>query len=265
MIPPSSERISRELNLDESSWHNWSEFLSLIFSCLIIISRATTIRPRLPVAFCSSTPFSLSIYISFSTHLSTPRLCSILEKLPRGASLFWLPYFSDSNRPPCLPRFLPFYPFSSSLSPHPPFHKLRRPSLPSWPAYWGPSVFTLVTFSAPRALSQPVTLSLIQHVVPASETPPRSSSSPISATPGERYFSRSLVRICALISTCALPQEGWKLRVCVWPSFIDRPISTSSRGNTTAVVGVTEQRLVREIFPSMERCLGMPVRLRLPR
>lgn len=177
---------------------------------------------------------SPSIYISFSIHLPSilparqpfppPKLCPVLRgKLLRGASLFWLPYFTDSDRPPCLPRFLPFYPFSSSLSPRPPFHKLPRPSLSSWPAYRGPlSLYSRYILGPSCFIPSCVTLSLIQHVVPASETP-RSSSSPISlATPGEQYFSRSLVRIRALISTCALPEKGRNfVYVCGLVSSID--------------------------------------------
>lgn len=63
--------------------------------------------------------------------LATPGLCSVLRgKLLRGASLFWLPYFTDSKRPPCSSYYLPFYPFSS-LSLHPPFRKFPHPSLSS--------------------------------------------------------------------------------------------------------------------------------------
>lgn len=101
--------------------------------------------------------------ISFSIHLPSilparqpfppPKLCPVLRrKLLRGASLFWLPYFTDSDRPPCLPRSLPFYPFSSSLSPRPPFHKLPRPSLSSWPAYRGPLQSLLSLHSRPLVL-----------------------------------------------------------------------------------------------------------------
>lgn len=219
---------------------------------------------------------SPSIYISFSIHLPSilparqpfppPKLCPVLRgKLLRGASLFWLPYFTHSDRPPCLPRFLPFYPFSSSLSPRPPFHKLPRPSLSSWPAYRGPlSLYSRYILGPSCFIPSCVTLSLIQHVVPASETPPRSSSSPIS-----RYPRRAVLFTFACANSRAnfdlrITREGQKLRVCMWPSFIDRLISTSSWGNATAVV-VMEQRLVRAIYPSTERRLGMSVRLRLPR
>lgn len=72
--------------------------------------------------------------------LSPPhcKLRSVLRKLLRRASLFWLPYFTDFDHPPYLSRYLPFYPFSSR-SPY------TRRSIISPLSLSMPQVFTLVT------------------------------------------------------------------------------------------------------------------------
>jgi len=174
-------------------------------------------RPHSDPATSLPSPFILSLSRScylFPSYLVTPfypsfpRLRSVLRgKLLRGASLFWLPYFTDSDLPP--PRYLPFYPFSP-LSPYPPF----RAAPPASPE----SLLSL--HFAPSCSPQCVTLSLIQHVVPARQRNaprsliipqpstflPRSSSFPVPFSPCALAKDTFRVRLCefVLISICAL-------------------------------------------------------------
>jgi len=107
-----------------------------------VLRTTTTIR-SLPSPFALSStylvyptrnaiplPHPLSLSLSLPPFLLFWRLCSVLRgKLLRGASLFWIPYFTDSDHPlSCIPRYLPFYPFSL-LSPHPSFRRSLRSAL----------------------------------------------------------------------------------------------------------------------------------------
>lgn len=154
------------------------------------VARTTTIRLRRFSRLLPSPSLSLSSFLERSlSHPLLPRASPRLtgEKLLRGASLFWLPYFTDF-KPSALPlfRYPPFYPFSP-LSPHP---------VPSAI----PCLYSRYT-SPPSCSPQRVTLSLIQRAVPASQrnvVPPS-----INPSPSTNTFH---VRLCefALISTCAL-------------------------------------------------------------
>jgi hypothetical protein len=144
-----------------------------------------------PIAFCLLS-LSLSLLLSHLVtpfYPSLPKLRSVLRgKLLRGASLFWLPYFTDSDRPPFPPPPLfplPFYPFSPLL-PYPPF----RAAPPASPE----SLLSL--HFAPSCSPQCVTLSLIQHVVPARQrNAPRSLVIPQPSTFLPRSSSCSLFAV----------------------------------------------------------------------
>jgi len=140
-------------------------FLSLSRSCYLFPSYLVT--PLLPFV-----PYASLCLTREAAERSIPFLAPILHRFRPSA--FPLP-----------PRYLPFYPFSS-LSPYPPF----RAAPPASPE----SLLSL--HFAPSCSPQCVTLSLIQHVVPARQrNAPRSLVIPQSSTFPPRSSSRSLFAV----------------------------------------------------------------------